>query len=411
MRRTGPAALAGSCAAIFWPGAFIFGLPGVMAQHWQTSFHIGRGAVGRTLFFVLAAVGIFMFLTGRWQEKAGARRLVALGVVLCGASTLLLGRAPGIGFVYLWAFAVGVSSSLIYIPSLTVVQQWFPRRRGLASGLVNLAFGFSAAVMSPLFSRMILHLGASNTTLLLGAGALIFGLAAVPLVNPPDPACTPPRATAAKPPPALGPSLSVSQSLRTRAFWLLWLTWALAGAAGISMVTLSTSFGLAGGLPVHEAVLILTAFNMTNGLSRLLSGFLSDFFGRNATMAVTFLAAGCAYLLFGHVQGLVPWSVLATVVGFAFGTLFAVSAPLAGDCFGMKHFGAIFGLVFTAYGFVAGVVGPWLSGYVLDVTRGDFTLVFNYLGAFCLASAVLIWFARPGSVKPPQGGSPHPTPG
>ncbi len=48
----------------------------------------------------------------------------------------------------------------------------------------------------------------------------------------------------------------------------------------------------------------------------------------------------------------------AAVVGFAFGTLFAVSAPLTTDCFGITHFGAISGLVFTVYGFVAGPLGP-----------------------------------------------------
>jgi OFA family oxalate/formate antiporter-like MFS transporter len=81
------------------------------------------------------------------------------------------------------------------------------------------------------------------------------------------------------------------------------------------------------------------------------------------------------------------------VAGFfnmAFGTLFAVSGPLAGDCFGMTHFGAIFGLIFTAYGFVSGPLGPWLSGRILDVTRGNYTLVFSYLGLMYLGSAGLI---------------------
>ena len=82
-------------------------------------------------------------------------------------------------------------------------------------------------------------------------------------------------------------------------------------------------------------------------------------------------------------------------MGFAFGTLFAVSAPLASDCFGMKHFGAIFGLVFTAYGFIAGALGPWLSGYLLDATHGDFSLVFIYLAIFYFTSALLIRYARP----------------
>jgi len=195
----------------------------------------------------------------------------------------------------------------------------------------------------------------------------------------------------------LGPgiSLTVAQSLRTRTFWVLWLTWALGGAAGIAMVTLSTSFGLARGLATKEAILILTAFNLTNGLSRLVSGHLSDLFGRNVTMTLAFLGAGCAYLLLPLVEGLVSWAVLAAIVGFAFGTLFAVSAPLASDCFGMKHFGAIFGLVFTAYGFIAGALGPWLSGHLLDATHGNFSLVFIYLAIFCFTSALLIRYAKP----------------
>ena len=41
-----------SCAgAIFWPGAFIFGFPGVMRQYWQQTFNVGGTEVGQTVFF------------------------------------------------------------------------------------------------------------------------------------------------------------------------------------------------------------------------------------------------------------------------------------------------------------------------------------------------------------------------
>jgi OFA family oxalate/formate antiporter-like MFS transporter len=60
----------------------------------------------------------------------------------------------------------------------------------------------------------------------------------------------------------------------------------------------------------------------------------------------------------------------------------------------MTHFGTIFGMVFTAYGFLAGALGPWLSGYVLDVTGGNYNRVFFYLGGFFLLSTVLIWGAK-----------------
>ncbi|MFH2126095.1 MAG: MFS transporter, partial [Pseudomonadota bacterium] len=122
---------------------------------------------------------------------------------------------------------------------------------------------------------------------------------------------------------------------------------------------------------------------------------LSDLVGRNLTMAGAFAVAGVAYLFLPQVQGLYLWAGLAAAVGFSFGTLFSVSAPLATDCFGLEHFGAIFGLVFTAYGFLAGALGPWLGGHLLDVTGGDFALVFGYLGIFLLIAAGLILLVRP----------------
>ena len=63
-RVKGRRVLIASCAAVFWPGGFIFSLPGLLGPHWQQTFLVGKGAVGQTLFFVLAAVGMFMFLAG-----------------------------------------------------------------------------------------------------------------------------------------------------------------------------------------------------------------------------------------------------------------------------------------------------------------------------------------------------------
>ena len=185
------------------------------------------------------------------------------------------------------------------------------------------------------------------------------------------------------------------EALKTREFWCIWLTWVLAGGAGASMLVLATGFGLARGLNLGQAVVLLTAFNLTNGSGRLVSGFFSDRWGRSRTMAISFTCAGIAYICMPHLEGILLWSVLAAVIGFAFGTLFAVSAPLAGDCFGMLHFGAIFGLIFTAYGFLSGPLGPWLSGYILDITRGNYTIVFSYLGIMYLVSAGLIVLVRP----------------
>jgi len=390
--------LAASCLAIFWPGAFIFGFPGVMARHWQQLLQVDRAAIGGTLFFVLAAAGIAMFLTGRLMRKFGPARLTAVSGLLCGLSALLVANAPGITTVYAWAFLVGASSAFIYLPALTVVQAWFSSRRGLVAGLVNMVFALSAAIMAPVFSSGLELYGYRVTAIAAGLTALVAGLAAAPFMKltaeSPE---LPPVQDSPEVPPAT--YLSTHQAVRTRNFWFIWLVWVLAGGAGIAMVTLAVPFGLYRGLPPAQAVLLLTAFNLTSGLGRLVSGYLSDFLGRTRTICLAFVMAGAAYLLMPRLQGVAAWSGLAALVGFGFGTQFAVAAPLISECFGMRYFADIFGLLFTGYGFLAGVAGPWFAGVLLDLYPGNFQLVFLSLASFFFISAVLILFTRPQPVS------------
>ena len=381
-----------ACAcAIFWPGSFIFSLPGVLRQHWQQVFDADGGAVGGAVFFILIGATCFMYLCGRLQENVSPGRLAAVGAVACGGSSIWLSQAGNMTDVNVWAFFVGASSAFVYLPGLTVVQRWYPDRRGLVAGLFNMAFGLSAAVMSPIFSILLSKWGYEVLTLAAGCAALTIGLAASVLIRFPETDPSTPASVALF---AFSGS-SVKEALKSREFWCLWLTWVLAGAAGASMIVLATGFGLDRGLNLAQAVILLTAFNLTNGCGRLVGGYFSDRIGRSRIMAMSFAGAGVAYLIMPHLAGLWLWAALASVIGFAFGTLFAVSGPLAGDCFGMAHFGAIFGLVFTAYGFVSGPLGPWLSGHLLDVTRGNYTLVFSYLGLMYLAAAGLILLVQP----------------
>jgi OFA family oxalate/formate antiporter-like MFS transporter len=382
--------IACSCA-IFWPGAFIFGLPGILRQYWQQAFDVGDGAVGGTVLFVLIGATCFMYLCGRLQEKYSPGRLAAIGSVMCGSSAIWLSQAGSMLEVNVWAFSAGASSAFIYIPGLTVVQRWYPERRGLVAGFFSMAFGLSAAIMSPIFSILLSKWSYEVLTLATGCAALFIGLAASVLIRFPDAGPLTPASTTSTSP--IG--RSVAEALKGREFWGLWLTWVFAGAAGSSMLVLATGFGLARGLNLAHAVVLLTAFNLTNGFSRLISGYFSDRIGRSRTMAISFVGAGFAYLIMPHLADLWLWAALAAVIGFAFGTLFSVSGPLAGDCFGMAHFGSIFGLIFTAYGFVSGPLGPWLTGHILDITQGNYTLVFSYLGLMFLAAAGLILLVQP----------------
>ncbi len=119
-----------------------------MAPYWQETLHVGRGAIGNILFFVLAAVGICMFFVGRWQERVGITRMITIGALVTGLDVFFAAYASSLPLLYAWAFIMGAASCFLYIPVLTSVQGWFPMQRGLVSGIVNLTFGVSAAVMA-----------------------------------------------------------------------------------------------------------------------------------------------------------------------------------------------------------------------------------------------------------------------
>jgi OFA family oxalate/formate antiporter-like MFS transporter len=394
-------AVTGSSIVMFWPGAFIFGFPGVMGPYWQRVLHVGQGAIGNTLFFLLVAVGIFMFFVGRWEERVGTRKMIMVGTVLCSLAVVIVAYASTLFMIYLWAFLMGLGSCFVYIPALTVVQRWYPQRKGLVSGIVNSMFGLSAAIMSPVFAKMLETIGYFSMNLAAGALALVVGLVAAQFTECPN------NARSERFPSEQSESLSVvsrgsltaAESIRKRSFWFLWLTWTFQGAAGISMVTLSLVFGLSKGFTLEFAVAILTVFNIMNGSSRLVMGYLSDILGRRTTMSVAFFAGGVAYFLLPSVDSWGAVALLAGVVGLSYGTLFTVSAPLAADCFGMEHFGAILGLMFTGYGFFSGLIGPSMGGYLLDVSGGNFAVVFSYLGMFCVLSGVFVRWVVPALHK------------
>jgi MFS transporter, OFA family, oxalate/formate antiporter len=396
-RRGGGAALFFCSVAVFWPGAIIFGLPGVLGPYWQEAFGVGRMEISRTLFFLLAGAGSCMYVAGRFQGWIGPRRLTALGAVATGVSTALLACSGGISSVYAWAFSVGAATAGVYIPALTVAQYWYPHRRGLVSGFVNMIFGMAAALVAPLTTHLMLRAGYATAVVVVGTATAVLGLAASAFIRLPSPLILAQPGQAPDSP--LPPALSVSQSLRTRTFWLLWLSWAFAGAGGITMVVFSTAYGTARGLPIQEAVLLLSAFGVTNGLGRIASGLLSDRFSRIGIMAVAYLAAAAAYGVLPNADLFATWAFCTAAIGFAFGTQFAVSAPLIIDCFGIQSFGAVFGAVFTAYGFFSGILGPWIGGLLLDGFQGDFRVVFYYLGFLYLVSAACVLFVKKGGAK------------
>jgi len=370
------------CLTIFFPGAFVFGFPGVMASEWQMLFQVNKAQIGRLMFFILAGTGFSMYLAGKLQGKIQSHYLIFTGSLFTSLAMFFAGQAASIEQVYLWAFSEGFFSGFVYIPCLTVFQKLFPDNKGMVTGLFNLSFGGSSAVMSPVFTFFLLSKGYAFTADLAAVSAIVLGTSVALFIKVPGEKKDRKKQAVS--------TLSLKKTLRMPPFWFLWFVWALSGAAGISLVVLASSFGTSLGYDITQYVLILTCFNVLNGMGRLVCGRLSDYFSKQRILVTVFLMASLAYLLMPWVTSLYFISFLACFIGLAFGGLFVVSAPLVTEVFGLENFGKVFGLIFTAYGFFAGFLGPWASGIILDLTHSNFKIVFTLFAMFYLISSVLI---------------------
>ena len=371
------------CLAIFFPGAFVFGFPGVMASEWQTLFNVNKAQIGRVMFFLLAGTGSAMYLAGKLQEKIPTHFIIFTGSFACSLATLFVGHATTMEHVYIWAFFEGFFCAFVYLPCLTLFQKMFPENKGLVTGILNLTFGGSSAVMSPVFTYFLISKGYAFTSGLASILSIVLGTSVALLIKIPG------QKTDQQGEQQLS-TLSFKQIVSLSSFRFLWCVWILSGAAGISLIVLASSFGMQLGYGITQYVYILTCFNIFNGIGRLVCGRLSDQYSKQKILMIVFLMASCAYFLMPWFSHLYIISFLACFIGLAFGALFTVSAPLVTEVFGLENFGKIFGLVFTAYGFFAGLLGPWLSGIILDMTHSNFQIVFSSFAVFYLISSVLI---------------------
>ena len=129
-------------------------------------------------------------------------------------------------------------------------------------------------------------------------------------------------------------------------------------------------------VPVGEAAglgaaagLGLTIGAIGNTGGRVLSGWMSDTFGRLNTLRLMVLLSAVALPLFYLFAGQVAlFYLLLIVIYYCYGTLLSVFASTCADFYGTRHMGVNYGLLFSAWG-VAGIVGPVIAGRVFDATE------------------------------------------
>jgi OFA family oxalate/formate antiporter-like MFS transporter len=141
-----------------------------------------------------------------------------------------------------------------------------------------------------------------------------------------------------------------------------------------------------------------------NAGGRIIAGIISDKIGRYLTLIIMLLFQTVLMLIAILVVGAQKASpvlvvVIATFMGFCYGTNLSLFPSLTKDNWGLKNFGINYGLVFTAWG-VGGFVMGRLSQMLIAGT-GKYTSSFLTAAVLLVIGAILSMLMR-GKKSAPQ---------
>jgi len=320
------------------------------------------------LMFTLA-----MLSAGRLQDKINPRLTAIFGGILTGAGLLVISQS---NLLAAWILGFGVLTGLGlgfgYASATPPAIKWFPSSKtGMIAGIVVAGFGLASVYIAPLANFLIAKFGLSNAMMMFGLAftVVVCGLAML-LVNPPEgykPQDSQSKKVTTLKPAKVSEDFAPSEIIKTKAFFKLWFMFFVGSGAGL--IIIGSVAGMAKQSMGTLAWIVVALVAVGNASGRVVAGIVSDKIGRTRTLAVvmTFQAVVIASLIFIAPTQAILLVLAATLIGFNYGTNLSLFPSATKDYFGLKNFGANYGLVFSAWG-VGGFIFPRVSQMIVAAT-------------------------------------------
>jgi MFS transporter, OFA family, oxalate/formate antiporter len=349
-------------------------IPPLMAEHalsaTQTQVIFG---------FTITSFAVIFVVAGIILKKIGPRSSAMISAGLFCAGYLMASFSKGNFYLILAGLGIlsGASIGFGYVSSLTTPLKWFPKKKGLITGISVAGFGAGAVLLTQLVNFMLsraIPVLVIFRIIALGYGAVVF-LCALAIRLP---------KTASK----VNGTFDLKDLLKDKIVWVLLVVMFLGTLAGLIIVGSIKPIGLAFGLSDFIATLAISFFAIGNALGRIIWGKLTDILGGERSITFSLIFTSIAILFLLGVSTSASFIIVAFLIGMGFGANFVLFATEVSHIYGVENLENIYPSIHLSYG-VAGVVSPVIGGVVLEVT-GSYT--FPIIFASLIAITGLIVF-------------------
>ena len=373
-------------------------------------FGWARGSTSIMLSLNLLIYGFLAPVVGSLGDRWKPRRVMLIGITILTLATAGCAFASELWHFYL-LFGILMPIGMVSCGWPLVapaIANWFAKRRGLVMALGMMGSGLSFAY--GMFAEFVIsQVGWRHAFFVLAGTLVVFplplygllfhyrpenkGLKAYGTTELPDAKDLTAEGVVKEP---ASRDWTLGQAMKTYQLWLLVLSWSLYWGVGCYQVLAhQVKFAEDAGYSSMFAASVFGLFGICMVVGQL-SASISDWIGREITITLAaILVIGGLVALMSVRDTSQPWLLYlyATCFGFGAGLYLPAIAAGAADIFHGRHFGGIAGLLLTGMG-VGGAIGPWLGGYMYDISGSYRIAFFLCIACFSLA-CISFWIAAP----------------
>ncbi|CAM2914054.1 L-lactate MFS transporter [Salinicoccus roseus] len=350
--------------------------------------------VSFTFSLAILFLGLSAAFMGHFVEAKGPRisGLVSTGFFASGLAIAGFAvQLESLWLLYLgYGVLGGIGLGIGYITPVSTLVKWFPDRRGMATGLAIMGFGFAAMLASPAMEFMIETFSIAMTFYVVAVVYFVIMLLSSLYLEKPPEGYHPEGVDLEDEKTAKQDAvqLTANEAIKTRRFYFLWIMLFINVTCGIAILAVASPMAQEiAGLSAGAAALMVGIMGVFNGGGRLAWATVSDYMGRPNVYTMFFIIQIALFLILPSVTQALLFQAMLFIIISCYGGGFASIPAYIGDIFGTKQLGAIHGYILTAWA-AAGLVGPFISSTVYEATQSYTLTLYIFAGMFVVALLV-----------------------